>query len=98
MQRQRIQITFDGRAATTVDLSAAEHGMNHDAMAKVIARAKIKPFPDRIGRIPLYPDAEVRAALRDRPGKGSPGQARPDRALAVLRTHGDSAPAVPPSE
>jgi hypothetical protein len=75
MQPQRIRITVDGKRATTVDLAAAEHELSHDAMAKAIRRGKVEPFDDaQIGRILLYPHAEVSRALRERPGV--PGRPR----------------------
>lgn len=82
MQEQRIRITFDGRQALTVDLSAAIYGMEHDAMAKLIRRAGIEPLPERIGRIPLFPAAAIEREIRNRPGKGAPGRPRPHRAPA----------------
>lgn len=84
-------ITVDGKRALTVDLAAAKHGLNHDAMRKALDRAGVEPVKDENGQVvklwraPLYLATAVSAALRARPGTGSPGVPRPHRAGMAQR-------------
>jgi hypothetical protein len=75
-----LRITYNRREATTVALAAAEHGVDAKHMATTLTRLGIKPLPRaddptqpaRLdGRTLLYPAAEIRRRIKERPGRGA---------------------------
>jgi hypothetical protein len=75
-----LRITYNHKAATTVALAAAEHGMTVKHMAITIARLGVGPIPRaddptqpaRLdGRTLLYSRDEIRTRLAARPGRGA---------------------------
>jgi hypothetical protein len=80
-----LRITYNRREATTVALAAAEHGVTPKHMAITLDRLKIGPLPHATipgelarldGRTLLYPAAEIRRRIAERPGRGAPGVPR----------------------
>lgn len=75
-----LRITYGRRAATTVALAAAEHGMSVKHMATTLDRLGVAPLPRlddpqqsaRLdGRTLLYDRKEIAARLAARPGRGA---------------------------
>lgn len=72
-----LRITVDGRPALTarmaVDRYAQRHGLGERAVRSAISRSGVQPItpPPLHGRIPLYDQAELDAALDNRPGRGA---------------------------
>lgn len=75
-----LRITYNRKAATTVALAAAAHGMTVKHMATTLDRAGVKPIPHATmpdqparldGRTLLYSVAEIDKALKARPGRGA---------------------------
>lgn len=67
-----IRITYDGKLALTVAQAATRYGLGHVTMRKVLSRLNVEPLPEPLdARTPLYAAAELDAAMKARPGKGS---------------------------
>lgn len=57
--------------AITIARLAAIRGWTTSAAQMAVARSGVQPLPVRLdGRTPLYPRAELLAALDERPGRG----------------------------
>jgi hypothetical protein len=72
----KVRITVDGKLALTTRQAASEQNTDLATMRKRIQRVGCEPVAQLDDRTPLYGAVALRAALRDRPGKGRRKEAR----------------------
>lgn len=76
-----IRITVDGKVALTVEQAAERYGLAASSMRAALTRLgdAVAQVAMLDGRKPLYNQAALDAAMKARPGKGSPGKTKARR-------------------